>query len=139
MLRRMSTANVSNPELEFNLWHNLGLIYRDRLKDTASAIEAIKMATRFKGDEVVERQILAELYDTTDQTEAAVAGKSTCAQRSRRTRSASIPTGASTSSICGLHEYDPKRVVHVCAALAFPCARRTTKSSDSSRITAPRG
>ena len=72
MLRRMSTANVSNPDLEFNLWHNLGLIYRDRLKDTNSAIEAFKMATRFKGDEVVERQILAELYEATDQIEAAV-------------------------------------------------------------------
>ncbi len=72
MLRRMSTANVSNPDLEFNLWHNLGLIYRDRLKDTASAIEAFKMATRFRPDEVVERQILAELYEATDQTEAAV-------------------------------------------------------------------
>ena len=71
MLRRMSTANVSNPDLEFNLWHNLGLIYRDRLKDMASAIEAFKMATRFKPDEAVERQILAELYEATDQIEAA--------------------------------------------------------------------
>ena len=61
----------SNPDLEFNLWHNLGLIYRDRLKDTTSAIEAFKMATRFKPDEAVERQILAELYEATDQTEAA--------------------------------------------------------------------
>ncbi len=66
MLRRMSTANVSNPDLEFNLWHNLGLIYRDRLKDVPSAIEAFKMATRFKPDEAVERQILAELYEATD-------------------------------------------------------------------------
>jgi tetratricopeptide (TPR) repeat protein len=53
MLRRMSTANISNPDLEFNLWHNLGLIYRDRLKDVTSAIEAFKMATRFKPDEAV--------------------------------------------------------------------------------------
>ncbi len=72
MLRRMSTANVSNPDLEFNLWHNLGLIYRDRLKDMTSAIEAFKMATRFKPDEAVERQILAELYEATDQMEAAI-------------------------------------------------------------------
>src|SRR5690606_1362917 len=34
MLRRLSTRNQSGPstqDLEFNLWHNLGLIYRDRL------------------------------------------------------------------------------------------------------------
>ena len=49
MLRRMSTANVSNPDLEFNLWHNLGLIYRDRLKDTASAIEAFKDGDPLQG------------------------------------------------------------------------------------------
>jgi len=30
------------------------------------------MATHFKPDEAVERQILAELYEATDQTEAAV-------------------------------------------------------------------
>ena len=53
MLRRLSTANVGNNDLEFNLWHNLGLIYRDRLNDINSAIEAFKMATRFK-DEPVE-------------------------------------------------------------------------------------
>jgi len=47
MLRRMSAANVSKPDLEFTLWHNLGLIYRDRLKDMPSAIESFKMATRF--------------------------------------------------------------------------------------------
>ena len=33
-----------------------------------SAIEAFKMATRFKPDEAVERQILAELYEATEQT-----------------------------------------------------------------------
>src|SRR5262249_60892670 len=46
MLRRLSTANAENKDLEFNLWHNLGLIYRDRLGDINSAIEAFKMATR---------------------------------------------------------------------------------------------
>src|SRR6185295_10558140 len=44
MLRRMSQAGTQNPDLEFNLWHNLGLIYRDRLHDQSSAIEAFKMA-----------------------------------------------------------------------------------------------
>jgi hypothetical protein len=72
MLRRLSSAGASNPELEFNLWHNLGLIYRDRLHDQNSAIEAFKMATRYKPDEAVERQILAELFEATDQLEAAI-------------------------------------------------------------------
>ena len=72
MLRRMSGAGTQNPDLEFNLWHNLGLIYRDRLHDMQSAIEAFKMATRFKPDEAVERQILAELFEATDQMEAAI-------------------------------------------------------------------
>src|SRR5262249_60421994 len=81
MLRRLSTANAGNPDLEFNLWHNLGLIYRDRLGDVSSAIEAFKMATRFKPDEPVERQILAELYETTDQLEAAVGEHSAVLQK----------------------------------------------------------
>ena len=72
MLRRLSAAGTQNPELEYNLWHNLGLIYRDRLKEMGSAIEAFKMATRFRQEEVVERQILAELYESTDQIEAAI-------------------------------------------------------------------
>lgn len=75
MLRRLSTKSgegTGNPDLEFNLWHNLGLIYRDRLSDVNSAIEAFKMATRYKADEPVERQILAELYEQTDQLEAAI-------------------------------------------------------------------
>ena len=40
--------------------------------DMNSAIEAFKMATRYKPDEPVERQILAELYEQTDQIEAAI-------------------------------------------------------------------
>ncbi|MDP9033167.1 MAG: tetratricopeptide repeat protein [Myxococcota bacterium] len=81
MLRRMSTANVVNPGLEFTLWHNLGLIYRDRLKDPTSAIESFKMATRFRPDEAVERQILAELYESTDQTDAAIGEHSLVLQK----------------------------------------------------------
>jgi tetratricopeptide (TPR) repeat protein len=114
MLRRMSTANVSNPELEFNLWHNLGLIYRDRLKDTASAIEAFKMATRFKGDEVVERQILAELYEATDQTEAAVGEHSLVLQKDPLRVD---PYRSLYKLYLRMHEYD--RAWCMCAALSF--------------------
>jgi tetratricopeptide (TPR) repeat protein len=114
MLRRMSTANVSNPDLEFNLWHNLGLIYRDRLKDTSSAIEAFKMATRFKPDEAVERQILAELYESTDQTEAAVGEHALVLQKEPLRVD---PYRSLYKLYLKMHEYD--RAWCMCAALAF--------------------
>ena len=114
MLRRMSAANVSNPELEFNLWHNLGLIYRDRLKDTASAIEAFKMATRFKGEEVVERQILAELYEATDQIESAVGEHSLVLQKDPLRVD---PYRSLYKLYLRMHEYD--RAWCMCAALSF--------------------
>ncbi len=81
MLLRLSGANISDPNLEFNLWHFLGIIYRDRLKEIPSAIEAFKMATRSKPDEAQDRQILAELYEATDQTEAAIAEHSLVLKR----------------------------------------------------------
>ena len=81
MLRRMSAAGTQNPDLEYNLWHNLGLIYRDRLKEMGSAIEAFKMATRYRQEEAVERQILAELYESTDQIEAAIGEHATVLQQ----------------------------------------------------------
>jgi len=114
MLRRMSTANISNPDLEFNLWHNLGLIYRDRLKDMASAIEAFKMATRFKPDEAVERQILAELYEATDQTEAAVGEHALVLQKDPLRVD---PYRSLYKLYLRMHEYD--RAWCMCAALAF--------------------
>jgi tetratricopeptide (TPR) repeat protein len=114
MLRRMSTANISNPDLEFNLWHNLGLIYRDRLKDMQSAIEAFKMATRFKPDEAVERQILAELYEATDQTEAAVGEHALVLQKDPLRVD---PYRSLYKLYLRMHEYD--RAWCMCAALAF--------------------
>jgi tetratricopeptide (TPR) repeat protein len=114
MLRRMSTANISNPDLEFNLWHNLGLIYRDRLKDMQSGIEAFKMATRFKPDEAVERQILAELYEATDQTEAAVGEHAIVLQKDPLRVD---PYRSLYKLYLRMHEYD--RAWCMCAALAF--------------------
>jgi len=70
MLHRV--AGKGNTELEYNLWHNLGLIYRDRLQDLSPGVEAFKMAARLKPEEVVERQILAELYESTDQIDLAI-------------------------------------------------------------------
>ncbi|MCL2776956.1 MAG: hypothetical protein FWD73_03055 [Polyangiaceae bacterium] len=67
MIHRLKTANLENAELNFNLWHNLGLIYRDRLGNVPSAIAAFKMAVWHKPNESVEHQILAELYENTEQ------------------------------------------------------------------------
>jgi hypothetical protein len=81
MLRRLSSANAGNPDLEYNLWHQLGIIYRDRLQETDNAIESFKMATRYKPDEPLERQILAELYELTEQNEAAIGEHSIVLQK----------------------------------------------------------
>ena len=134
MLRRMSTANASNPDLEFNLWHNLGLIYRDRLKDMNSAIEAFKMATRFKPDEAVERQILAELYEATDQTRSgdrrarARPAEGPAARRPVPQPLQALPEACTSTTARG-----------ACARRSRSCARPTRKSSASSRTTARSG
>src|SRR5262249_4933978 len=47
--------------LEFNLWHNLGVIYRDRLKALESAAEAFAMASKLQPENVQEHVILAEI------------------------------------------------------------------------------
>ncbi len=60
-----------NAELEYNLAHALGLIYRDRVKDTAQAIEAFKLALS-KKDDGVERQILAELFELDERYDEAI-------------------------------------------------------------------
>jgi hypothetical protein len=120
MLRRLSTTSgagdgkSANADLEFNLWHNLGLIYRDRLSDINSAIEAFKMATRFKPDEPVERQILAELYESTDQLEAAIGEHSQVLQKDPLRVD---PYRALYKLALKMHDYD--RAWCMCAALAF--------------------
>jgi len=62
LLHRMSESGVSDATLEFNLWHNLGVIYRDRLNSLESAGEAFRMASRMQPDNMQEHQILAELF-----------------------------------------------------------------------------
>ena len=114
MLRRLSTSNAGNPDLEFNLWHNLGLIYRDRLSDINSAIEAFKMATRYKADEPVERQILAELYEQTDQLEAAIGEHAIVLQKDPMRID---PYRSLYKLALKMHDYD--RAWCMCAALAF--------------------
>jgi hypothetical protein len=65
-------AGKGNVTLEHQLWHQLGLIYRDRLGQMGEAIDAFKMASASKPDSIVERQILAELYESTEQWDEAI-------------------------------------------------------------------
>jgi tetratricopeptide (TPR) repeat protein len=59
MLHRI--VGKGNAELEYNLWHALGLVYRDRLQDFAKARDAFSAALAVKPDAADERKILAEL------------------------------------------------------------------------------
>ena len=59
-------AGKGNTDLEHTLWHQLGLIYRDRLQQAETAIEAFKMASVTKPDSMVIHQILAELYEVNE-------------------------------------------------------------------------
>ncbi len=65
MLRRVTgkvfTGN-ENRELEHTLWHNLGVIYRDRMNQPETSVEAFKMASQIRPESPQEHQILAELY-----------------------------------------------------------------------------
>jgi tetratricopeptide (TPR) repeat protein len=60
MLHR--TTGKGDKTLEFNLWHNLGVIYRDRLRSFESAAEAFGMASRLQPENMQEHVILAEIY-----------------------------------------------------------------------------
>jgi len=60
MLHRVS--GKGDTALEFNLWHNLGVIYRDRQKNLEAAAEAFAMASRLQPDNMLEHQILAEIF-----------------------------------------------------------------------------
>lgn len=49
-------------DLEYTLWEQLGLIYRDRQKNLEAAAEAFRMAVALKPDDAKQHIILAELY-----------------------------------------------------------------------------
>lgn len=66
-------VNKGNTDLEHHLWHQLGLIYRDRMQQLEQAIDAFRMAATLHADALVERQILAELYETTERWDEAIA------------------------------------------------------------------
>jgi tetratricopeptide (TPR) repeat protein len=61
------------PNLKFALFHQLGLIYRDRLEDAALAFEALDAAARIRPDDAEVRKIVTELLVVTDNLDNAVA------------------------------------------------------------------
>ncbi len=64
---------LNDPALEFQLWHALGLIYRDRLNEPEAAVEAFRMAAQLQPDNVQERRIVVELYEAVERSDLAIA------------------------------------------------------------------
>jgi tetratricopeptide (TPR) repeat protein len=62
MLHRLMATPNPDKELQFSLWHTLGLIYRDRLKQLDAAAQAFKLASELRPEELEEHKILAEIY-----------------------------------------------------------------------------
>ncbi len=60
-------------QLQFVLFKQLGLIYRDRLEDAARAYEALEYAARLRPDEAEVRKIVTEILVVTDNIDNAVA------------------------------------------------------------------
>ncbi len=61
------------PQLKFALFHQLGLIYRDRLGDASRAFDALEAASRIQPDNAAVRKIVTELLVVTDNLDNAVA------------------------------------------------------------------
>jgi len=61
MLHRVT--GKGDTALEFNLWHNLGVIYRDRQRNYEAAAESFAMASRLAPANMTEHRILAEIYE----------------------------------------------------------------------------
>jgi tetratricopeptide (TPR) repeat protein len=60
------------PQLQFLLWHQLGLIYRDRLGDASRAYDALDAAARLRPEDGEVRKIVIELLVVTDNLDNAV-------------------------------------------------------------------
>ena len=61
-----------NTELEYQLWHSLALVYRDRLDDVKKASDAFACALAVKPDAVDDRVMLAELATHAQDTDRAL-------------------------------------------------------------------
>jgi tetratricopeptide (TPR) repeat protein len=64
---------AATTNLQFALFQQLGLIYRDRLEDAARAYEALEFAARLRPDDAEVRKIVTELLVVTDNIDNAVA------------------------------------------------------------------
>ena len=114
MLGRLAAAESHDADLLHTLWHNLGLIYRDRLHDTVSAVEAFKMATRAKPSDPLSRHILAELLEMTNDA-AGAASQYTASLKSDPLRDMTYRSLSQTA----LRQKDYDRAWCACAALAL--------------------
>jgi tetratricopeptide (TPR) repeat protein len=72
MLARIKDDPEPNPNLQFALFHQLGLIYRDRLEDAERAYEALEAAARLRPDDTAVRKIVTEILVVTDNLDNAV-------------------------------------------------------------------
>ena len=73
MIARIKDDPEPNTNLQFALFQQLGLIYRDRLEDAARAFEAIEFASRLRPEDAAVRKIVTELLVVTDNIDNAVA------------------------------------------------------------------
>ena len=71
MLHRI--AGKDRKDLEINLWHFLGEIYRSRIRNFEYAISSFVLASQLRPDNVQVHEILAELYSFQGDYEKAVA------------------------------------------------------------------
>ena len=72
MLARIKDDPEPDTNLQFALFHQLGLIYRDRLEDAERAYEALEAAARLRPDDTAVRKIVTEILVVTDNLDNAV-------------------------------------------------------------------
>lgn len=70
MLHRI--AGKGQTDLEHELWYQLGLVYRDRIQDQSKALDAFKVASHTKPDDLRDRRILSELYEVNERYDEAI-------------------------------------------------------------------
>lgn len=70
MLHRI--AGKGQTDLEHELWYQLGLVYRDRIQDQSKALDAFKVASHTKPDDLRDRRILSELFEVNERYDEAI-------------------------------------------------------------------
>jgi tetratricopeptide (TPR) repeat protein len=67
-----SDAGADDRRLHHALWHQLGLVYRDRLGDAERALDAFRQACLLRPDDAKDRKIVSELLVVTDRIDEAI-------------------------------------------------------------------